>query len=593
MHFCAGVFVSNLDADLALAGWDGALEPYPGISTKQFAYQHLRRSVLKKHIAGSQATTPEGDAAALKKFLAANAHCETWVPGFQQLNEAETEIIGEVKSFIYDFFNPRGLPLLSLGRIAEGFNCGPGASIDAKGQDFYTKFSTSRFTATSEALLQYYQCSVGKHRIWGAQEVKRHELRGFRTVSGNRLGFAAKYATISRVICTEPSLNMFFQKGIERLMVARLREIFGIDLRNQQAINRRLARLGARTGRVATIDLESASDTVSRELCKFLLEPSVFRWFDLVRSPETILPDGTAVKLHMMSSMGNATTFPLQTLIFTAVVLAVYKVMDLRIKKRDRKPYRFCRNSYIVRDFRQSLPSFAVNGDDIICWTESYDLVCKILSWMGFRVNEQKSFSNGPFRESCGADYFGSTNVRGVYVKRTHDVCDIASAINRLNVWSAVHCTPLVRSVGYLYSLGGARRMKRVPLDEADTSGLKVPSDFGPVRRDRMGCIHYSYWRIKERRVQLTNRKGELKPQAELRTRLPTYFLNEEGLYNALLAGGIRSSCILQRPKRRQLEVSRSKSPCWDFDPDVASVRRRRFERWKSFTALNLGLHEE
>lgn len=584
MHFCASDFITELDADLASAGWDGCLVPYPGETKRNFTLSHLRRAVLKKYVPNATGTTRDGDSAALKKFLAANERCRDWTPGYHLLNEAETEVIGEVKSLLWDFFNPRGLPLLTLGEISQGFNVGPGASIGCEGTDFYTKLSTSTLTATSASLVDYYQHTFRNTCLWGAQESLRHKVMGERIVSGNKLSFVPKYADISRVICTEPLLNMVFQKGIERLMLRRLRQVFGIDLVSQQLINRRLARVGALTGSFATIDLESASDTISMALCKELLPPEALRWFLAVRSPITRIPGGDDVELHMISSMGNATTFPLQTAIFSAITLAVYKVLGLRLKKRDNRA-RFT-PSFVFRDMTRTLPNFAVNGDDIICMSQAYGLVVKILSWCGFVINEGKSFSNGPFRESCGADYFGSTNVRGAYIKHVRDVCDVFTAINKLNSWSVQHAVPLPRSIGYLMKLVRKTDIRHIPWHESDDSGLKVPLAFAKVRFDRNRSFIYRYWRLKPKSVRLDQ------STARIRRSLPTYFVNECGLINSVLAGSIRAKSILQRQNRRDLESRVKHTPCWEWTDPAVRVSARFREDWYFLTPVNLGLQK-
>jgi hypothetical protein len=53
-------------------------------------------------------------------------------------------------------------------------------------------------------------------------------------VEGNRLDFVPKNDDISRSICVEPTLNMFFQLGFADILNSRLKEFAGIDLENQQ-----------------------------------------------------------------------------------------------------------------------------------------------------------------------------------------------------------------------------------------------------------------------------------------------------------------------------------------------------------------------
>jgi hypothetical protein len=60
-----------------------------------------------------------------------------------------------------------------------------------------------------------------------------------------------------------------------------------------------------------------------------------------------------------------------------------------------------------------------VYGDDIIVPAASYELLTRVLKQLGFEVNLDKSFATGPFRESCGADYFLGSQVRPLFMKKT------------------------------------------------------------------------------------------------------------------------------------------------------------------------------
>jgi hypothetical protein len=73
-------------------------------------------------------------------------------------------------------------------------------------------------------------------------------------------------------------------------------------------------------------------------------------------------------------------------------------------------------HSVQVKDRVLAVPS--TYGDDLVVWTVAYELTCEILTSLGFIVNEDKSYHNGSFRESCGGDYLAGEDVSSVYFPR-------------------------------------------------------------------------------------------------------------------------------------------------------------------------------
>lgn len=200
-----------------------------------------------------------------------------------------------------------------------------------------------------------------------------------------RLNFVPKNAKTYRSICTEPPLNGMVQLAIGDYMSRRL-AAFGVDLRDQ-SLNQDLARVGSLTGELATLDLSSASDTISLELVYSMLPLPWALFLDATRS-KTVEYKGSVFKLEKFSSMGNGFTFPLESLIFWALASCA------------------------------STTGFAsVYGDDIIVKRDDVPLVRKVLEVAGFTLNVKKSFWTGPFRESCGGDYLRGLDIRPCYVK--------------------------------------------------------------------------------------------------------------------------------------------------------------------------------
>lgn len=234
---------------------------------------------------------------------------------------------------------------------------------------------------------------------------------------GNRQATVPKNAKTDRLIAIEPQGNLSLQKALGARIRARLKYRCGIDLSKQPDVNRELARIGSITGDYATIDLSSASDSITCELVYKLLvtfgNDDTIAWYEHlndVRSKFTyrILPDSmsdTAYKLQSFSTMGNGFTFELETLIFYAFAWAVNK---------------------LINGGKGRLATF---GDDIIVPTIIAKPLIDVLVEVGFKTNLDKTFIDGPFRESCGADWFSGVYVTPTYLR--HLNLDYAS-INKI-----------------------------------------------------------------------------------------------------------------------------------------------------------------
>lgn len=225
--------------------------------------------------------------------------------------------------------------------------------------------------------------------------------------------FVPKSAKTYRIIDKQPTLNTLLQGGIGRYLARKLRSA-GIAISDEavrariaangweagfnqlvmlnisdQTVNQRLAREGSLTGDLATLDLSNASDTISKELVRFLLPDD---WYSLLYSAScgVTAVNGQPLVLQKFCSMGNGFTFPLETLIFWALTSSACSGDVSKV------------NAY---------------GDDIICPSSQAENVCSVLTACGFVVNSAKSYVTGPFRESCGRDFYLGTNIRPYYQK--------------------------------------------------------------------------------------------------------------------------------------------------------------------------------
>lgn len=229
-------------------------------------------------------------------------------------------------------------------------------------------------------------------------------------VRGNVMFTVPKTSVIDRCACKEPGLNMFLQKGVGAFIRRRLRSVLRQDL-NDQTHNQRLARVGSMDGSLATIDLSSASDTISTQLIYRLLPLDWFCYLDDIRSKYCSV-DGEEVELHMFSSMGNAFTFELETLVFWSLVNAICFYAGIK-------------------------GTISVYGDDIICPSKCAALVAQVFSFMGFLVNPKKSHWSGPFRESCGKHWYAGIDVTPFYIREpVNNLPRLLHFLNRLKYWA-------------------------------------------------------------------------------------------------------------------------------------------------------------
>jgi hypothetical protein len=498
----------------------------------------LRNSFWKKF---QDEVGASADANCLELFKRSNRRCAT-----VELNPQTTqddEIIGEVRSLWYDIVGNGPESNIPMADILDNWGVGPGASVGARSENFYTKLFDSALTGTSERLYRFYRYAILSSPTHFSAEVVRDKRYGYRMVTGNRLSFVPKTSEMSRSICTEPVLNMFFQKGIGFVLERQLKKRFRIDLSHQPTLNRRLARLGSSNGSYGTIDLSSASDSMSLKILRSILPPELLGWLEFARSPNVIYPDGTEEELHMVSSMGNAFTFPLQTLLFSTIVVACYRILGISPEYGKRGPI-----------------NWAVFGDDIIVRKDSYDVVVRALQMFGFLVNEDKSFNAGYFRESCGGDYFRGHDIRGVYCKSLKQSADVYSIINRLVRWSASSGIMLPNTLAVLREWV---EHLPIPFHDGDAEGIKVPYPPAAFPRDRhTGSVIYKALVKRTRSMRMPVSPDErlffrhYKGKREI-----TY--NGDGIMVALVGGFIRNGRIGLRNQTDSFKIRRRRTSSW------------------------------
>lgn len=278
-----------------------------------------------------------------------------------------------------------------LGRVPSleqlDFSFGPGAAYGVRGETSVFNKVTGTLEC-SYAFIDKLQEFLEEFPGWVPPGI--HDVS---VIPGSQLTFVPKDAKTDRPICIEPLLNGLYQKGIGSYLRKRLRS-HGIDL-DDQGVNQRLASVAHRD-RLATVDFTSASDTIAYWTVMDLLPIDWFETLDVARCPRYEL-NGVWRNFQKFTSMGNAYTFELETLIFYALA------------------YACCVE---VGEQPRTGVNLSVYGDDVIIPQSAFDLYSEVTEICGFALNKEKSFSDGLFFESCGQDFFDGTLVRPFLIKK-------------------------------------------------------------------------------------------------------------------------------------------------------------------------------
>ncbi len=273
------------------------------------------------------------------------------------------------------------------------FAFGPGANTNVKYDRANPRMKLSADITCSANLTPVVGAFLAEVPHWTSLHCSYEDDLIFRldvAVTAGKLQFVPKSSKTNRPIVVEPLLNSFFQKGFGSYIRDRLLRT-GVDLTDQSR-NQELARASSVSGHLATVDLKSASDCLSKGLVWNLLPFDWAEILDRLRTP-IVTYNGSPICLEKFSSMGNGFTFELESMIFYALAHSVCKFLSI------------------------STQDVSVYGDDIIIPTDAYDVLITVLGWVGFQVNSEKSYHTGPFRESCGADYLSGFDIRPYYQK--------------------------------------------------------------------------------------------------------------------------------------------------------------------------------
>jgi hypothetical protein len=285
---------------------------------------------------------------------------------------------------------------------------GPGAVADMDKWDF--KYNFPYWSDRLEAVFPYADLAFANYSLWADDPSIKKDWST--NVNQSYLIAVPKTQKTPRLIAKEPTANQYCQQAIWRHLRDRTDRSFlkGFIAFGDQTFNQEGARLASLDGSAWTIDLSSASDRLT---CRFVERMfrnniSMLRALHASRTPlliqELDKKSPREILLKKFSTQGSACTFPVESIAFLAIALAV----TLYVKAE-------APNLNSVRALQGSVRVF---GDDIIVPDYAGELTRSLLGYLFFKVNEEKTFGIGSFRESCGLDVYGGVDLTPAYFIR-------------------------------------------------------------------------------------------------------------------------------------------------------------------------------
>jgi len=299
-----------------------------------------------------------------------------------------SEIILSLRGIVKQWFNNFRVELLTPCH-------GPGSVAEGP-LTTYQKFTR----LTTDQLLEYVL--IGRSGDSDLSSLYPLGLTSDKLIRKSRTIFVPKTVAKLRTISMEPVSLQYIQQGVMYDIYRYIEKHHylwcRLPLRDQRQ-NQLFAWEGSKYRNFCTIDLSHASDSVSWSLVRdvFCSVPALYSWLLATRSKETLLPDGSSLQLSKFAPMGSALCFPIESILFAAVIEHVSRSQ--------------CTPS------ERSKILWTVYGDDLVVPPQLAGGVINILQLLGFTVNSRKTFLSGPFRESCGKDYYDGVDISSLYYR--------------------------------------------------------------------------------------------------------------------------------------------------------------------------------
>lgn len=279
-------------------------------------------------------------------------------------------------------------------------------------------------------------------------------------VSDARLTTVPKDNSSDRVIECEALCNMICQRAIGCCIRDLIKEQFGVDLETSQTLHKLLIKDPDN----ATIDLSNASNSVWYSVVEwFMGGTTLFKYLKDTRCG-TVSIGSERIRLNMLSPMGNGFTFEVMTLLLLTIT-------------------------------REYDSMSHVYGDDIIVDTDVAQDVIELLSIIGFKTNDTKTFVNGNFKESCGGFTCEGKYITSFDFHYCLDVVDAVVLINKVGIlgvnstdlkdfWNSLHRE--------LLEITPAALLRGLPI-KSDYAEYKLNEEVTNIQIERRRKYAYHY----------------------------------------------------------------------------------------------------
>jgi hypothetical protein len=279
-----------------------------------------------------------------------------------------------------------------------------------------------------------------------------------------------------RLICVHPAEAIWIQQGQRRILenaICKSPVTRGFINFEDQTINGQLALRSSLTRKFCSLDLKDASDRISRRLVRYLFGDFAYDWISCSRASSIQLLDGRVVELKKWAPMGNALTFPIESLVFFSLVHAGIRSIHGET----------CDEIYVF-------------GDDILFPTRFYDGALYGLVSAGLVPNESKTFKRGSFRESCGVDAYKGVDITPLRIRKWDtrrleglvSMQDLAKRLRLAGYWScSTYIYDMIR-----HSMEKKFRKKYPKTNNPNCGGLAEYVDEGLVTLRKQQS--YRFW---------------------------------------------------------------------------------------------------
>lgn len=353
----------------------------------------------------------------------------------------------------------------------------------------------------------------------------------------------------------------------------------GIDLHNQLR-NQLAARIGSITNMLATVDYSQASDSISVALIEYIW-PKLYKEFIQHIRSEWIEVGSRRVRSNIAFTMGFVLTFLFESCIFTAVLRAATTLAWNFAPKSSRQ---------FFKNINRALASCFSYGDDGIVPSFAVDAVRMVSEHLGLTMNEEKSFADSPYRESCGEEYYNGSSVAHSYFPRGTSHTKLAELIglqHKLYQYGSANAFIIQKCCEYrthlTYNMVGSKHMdlwgwvqppvKYCSPYAQDYEYLKADGRYWPLIREgytwRIGTqFHKKLWQMPLKNIHFMS-----------------FYVREEQ-YRSTIAPKLVAQLLLVKPVENPGLISTQSHPLFRKGRDVLSG-------WKVVTGTTRGVDKE